>query len=187
MYATDRGAAGQPGDRGSASRSGTAFGFGRQPTVDREKRFGARLDGGRCARRSRGADGCDTPAQTGCCSTENRKPSARTESSVRGRGDATRFGLPRRTDIRMHARPAPCPRPSTGQPFTVCTAPRSYQLKSCFDNGNDRTRLPVAAKIAFVTAGTTGGNAGSPTPVGALSAMFQCTSTGADCPWRSSG
>ncbi len=33
--------------------------------------------------------------------------------------------------------------------------------------GNERSRLPVAAKIAFDTAGATGGTPGSPTPVGA--------------------
>jgi len=32
--------------------------------------------------------------------------------------------------------------------------------------GRRRTRLPVAAKIAFVRAGATGGTLGSPTPVG---------------------
>jgi hypothetical protein len=32
--------------------------------------------------------------------------------------------------------------------------------------GRRRTRLPVAAKIAFATAGATGGTPGSPTPVG---------------------
>lgn len=32
--------------------------------------------------------------------------------------------------------------------------------------GRLRIRFPVAAKRAFVSAGTTGGNAGSPMPVG---------------------
>jgi hypothetical protein len=33
--------------------------------------------------------------------------------------------------------------------------------------GNSRTRVPVAAKIAFVIAGATGGNGPSPSPLGA--------------------
>ena len=41
-------------------------------------------------------------------------------------------------------------------------------LRSCFDSGSDRTRLPVAAKIALHSAGTTGGSAGSPRPVGGI-------------------
>ena len=39
-------------------------------------------------------------------------------------------------------------------------------------------RLPVAAKMALQRAGTTGGNAGSPRPVGGLSVMRNATSTG---------
>ena len=39
-------------------------------------------------------------------------------------------------------------------------------------------RLPVAAKIALQSAGMTGGSAGSPRPVGGLSVMRKCTSTG---------
>jgi hypothetical protein len=40
------------------------------------------------------------------------------------------------------------------------------QDRSCLDSGSDRTRFPVAAKMALHTAGMTGGSAGSPTPVG---------------------
>jgi DNA-binding transcriptional regulator YdaS (Cro superfamily) len=39
-------------------------------------------------------------------------------------------------------------------------------LKPSTLSGNVRTRWPVAAKIALQIAGATGGNAGSPTPVG---------------------
>ena len=42
--------------------------------------------------------------------------------------------------------------------------------------GIDRIRSPVAAKIAFVTAGANGGSAGSPNPVDALSLCRKCTS-----------
>ena len=49
-------------------------------------------------------------------------------------------------------------------------------------------RLPVAAKIAFVSAGTTGGSAGSPRPVGALPERTQWTSiSGGAWVIRSSG
>ena len=40
------------------------------------------------------------------------------------------------------------------------------QLNPDFDKGSWRTRFPVAEKIAFATAGRTGGSAGSPKPVG---------------------
>ena len=53
-------------------------------------------------------------------------------------------------------------------------------FKSCFDIGNDRIRFPVTAKIAEHNAGTTGGSAGSPNPVGGLSVILKLTSTGAD-------
>ena len=42
------------------------------------------------------------------------------------------------------------------------------QLNPDFDSGRERIRLPVALKIALVTAGRMGGMAGSPKPVGAL-------------------
>ena len=48
-------------------------------------------------------------------------------------------------------------------------------------------RFPVAAKIALQSAGTTGGSAGSPMPVGGYSVTFQCTSTGGDCASRING
>ena len=38
------------------------------------------------------------------------------------------------------------------------------QLKPLFDSGSERTRLPVAAKMALVTAGRIGGSDGSPRP-----------------------
>jgi hypothetical protein len=42
-------------------------------------------------------------------------------------------------------------------------------FKSSKSNGSERSRLPVAAKIAFETAGAMGGTPGSPTPVGGWS------------------
>src|ERR1700752_4193996 len=54
---------------------------------------------------------------------------------------------------------------------------RDYaQLKPCFERGSDRIRFPVSVKIALHTAGRTGGNAGSPRPVGALSVCRKSTS-----------
>ncbi len=44
-------------------------------------------------------------------------------------------------------------------------------------NGSERKRSPVAAKIAFDTAGATGGTPGSPIPVGASADGTICTST----------
>jgi len=44
--------------------------------------------------------------------------------------------------------------------------------------GSVRMRLPVAAKMALQSAGTTGGSAGSPSPVGGLSVMRNSISTG---------
>ena len=44
--------------------------------------------------------------------------------------------------------------------------------------GNERTRLPVAAKMALHRAGITGGRAGSPSPVGPWSVRTKCTSIG---------
>jgi hypothetical protein len=41
------------------------------------------------------------------------------------------------------------------------------QLNPLFFSGSVLTRFPVAAKIAFVTAGRIGGSVGSPSPVGA--------------------
>ena len=61
------------------------------------------------------------------------------------------------------------------------------QLRSCFDNGSDRIRLPVAAKIALQSAGTTGGSAGSPMPVGGNSVIRKLTSTAGICVSRISG
>src|ERR1041384_1157657 len=53
----------------------------------------------------------------------------------------------------------------------------------CFDNGSWRTRVPVAAKIALLTAGSTGGSAGSPNPVGGLFVVRKCTSISGGA-WR---
>ncbi len=43
-------------------------------------------------------------------------------------------------------------------------------------NGNVRMRFPVAANTAFAMAGSTGGRAGSPSPVGGYSVMRQNSS-----------
>ena len=43
--------------------------------------------------------------------------------------------------------------------------------------GKDRIRLPVAAKMALLTAGATQGTAGSPMPVGGAWEGTICTST----------
>ena len=51
-------------------------------------------------------------------------------------------------------------------------------LRPCFVNGSDRILRPVAAKIALHSAGTTGGSAGSPIPVGDEDVNRKCTSTG---------
>src|SRR5688500_13025119 len=62
------------------------------------------------------------------------------------------------------------------------------QRKPCFDSGSERTRTPLAAKIAFVSAGMSGGSDGSPRPVGGLFDFTQCTSIcGGACAIRSSG
>src|SRR5579862_1123992 len=45
-------------------------------------------------------------------------------------------------------------------------------------SGSTRRRLPVAAAIAFATAGAIGGTPGSPTPVGLSVDGTICTSTG---------
>src|ERR1700730_1079733 len=49
-------------------------------------------------------------------------------------------------------------------------------------------RLPVSVNRALQTAGSTGGNAGSPSPVGELSVFRKCTSiSGGDCVKRTGG
>ncbi len=45
------------------------------------------------------------------------------------------------------------------------------------ENGSDRSRFPVAAKMALEIAGATAGTPGSPTPVGASAEPTMCTST----------
>ena len=45
------------------------------------------------------------------------------------------------------------------------------------ENGSERSRLPVAAKMAFEIAGATAGTPGSPTPVGGSDEGTMCTST----------
>ena len=44
--------------------------------------------------------------------------------------------------------------------------------------GRLRMRFPVAAKMALQRAGSTGGSAGSPRPVGGTLLVMKCTSTG---------
>ena len=51
-------------------------------------------------------------------------------------------------------------------------------FKSVFEIGSVRMRFPVAIAIALHRAGTTGGSAGSPNPVGGLSVILKCTSIG---------
>jgi len=48
-------------------------------------------------------------------------------------------------------------------------------------------RLPVTAKMAFVSAGATGGTLGSPTPVGLCSLGTMWTSISGDSNMRSMG
>src|SRR5215469_437743 len=50
------------------------------------------------------------------------------------------------------------------------------QAKPCLASGRERTRLPVAEKMALHTAGSTGGRAGPPRPVGGLSVLRKWTS-----------
>ncbi len=54
-------------------------------------------------------------------------------------------------------------------PKCLTQATRRYQapFRLSKSKGSDRSLLPVAAKMAFETAGATGGTPGSPTPVGA--------------------
>src|SRR5690348_3711860 len=61
------------------------------------------------------------------------------------------------------------------------------QLKPDLESGSERTRLPVAEKIALAIAGRIGGSAGSPNPVGLLFDFNQCTSiSGGACVRRTS-
>src|SRR6185503_16210641 len=53
---------------------------------------------------------------------------------------------------------------------------RYARRKPLFESGRLLMRLPVAAKIALLTAGSTGGSAGSPRPVGGLFVTTKCTS-----------
>ena len=53
-----------------------------------------------------------------------------------------------------------------------------YAFNASVSMGRVRIRLPVAAKMALHRAGITGGNAGSPRPVGGWSVVRKCTSTG---------
>src|SRR5215469_7379646 len=53
--------------------------------------------------------------------------------------------------------------------------------------GNERIRVPVAAKMALVRAGITGGSAGSPRPVGGLSGLTQAISISGVIGMRASG
>jgi hypothetical protein len=65
--------------------------------------------------------------------------------------------------------------PSHPRPQTRTTTHARLSI-SCWI-GNDRMRLPVAAKIALHTAGAIGGTPGSPTPVGFSFEGTMCTST----------
>src|SRR5688572_27433288 len=75
----------------------------------------------------------------------------------------------------------------TQEPAAPSRKMRYDQDRSCFDIGNVRTRFPVAAKIAPVSAGIAGGSAGSPRPVGAKFVFRKCTSIGGAWRMRSSG
>jgi hypothetical protein len=68
-------------------------------------------------------------------------------------------------------------RPSGESRARVRSASVPYaQLNPCFASGSDRIRVPVAAKIALHTAGSSGGIDGSPNPVGELLLLRKCTS-----------
>src|SRR6185437_9727940 len=83
-------------------------------------------------------------------------------------------------DLCAQAR-VPAPRPAN---FPLDQA----QLKPWVWSGSERTRLPVAVKIAFVSAGIIGGNAGSPRPVGGWSDFRNATSiSGGACVRRTAG
>ena len=58
---------------------------------------------------------------------------------------------------------------------------RPHYTNLVFEIGSSRTRFPVAAKMALVSAGTIGGSPGSPTPPGgaSLSTIWTSTWTGA--------
>src|SRR5262249_42990960 len=65
--------------------------------------------------------------------------------------------------------------------------PAQVQERSCLVSGSERTRFPVAAKIALHTAGRTGGRAGSPSPLGENWVFRKETSTGTEWGMRSIG
>jgi hypothetical protein len=52
---------------------------------------------------------------------------------------------------------------------TAHAAERSRYASNCLPIGSARMRLPVAAKIALISAGANGGTPGSPTPLGGVS------------------
>lgn len=62
-----------------------------------------------------------------------------------------------------------CPDKSTTTSWISATTKRHAERKSFARMGRRRMRLPVAAKIAFATAGAVGGTPGSPQPLGASS------------------
>ena len=75
-------------------------------------------------------------------------------------------------------------RERTRMTFAIFASVRVYaSLMPAFDSGSWRTRLPVAAKMALLTAGSTGGSAGSPNPVGGLFVTRKCTSISGGA-WR---
>ena len=98
------------------------------------------------------------------------RPGAHGAPAQPGRAPGLR-GLPPGTP-RAVIRPAPasCGRPAGPGPGQAVT-------RSPGRRGSVRMRLPVAAKIALQTAGSNGGSAGSPRPVGGLSVFRKCTST----------
>jgi hypothetical protein len=63
--------------------------------------------------------------------------------------------------------------------------PSYAQVKPLVASGSARIRCPVTAKIALQTAGSTGGRAGSPRPVGGLSVFRKYTSICGACRKRS--
>ena len=72
------------------------------------------------------------------------------------------WSIPRRAGDRAR-RPRPAVR-AASRPSRP--PPRQLALRLSKSNGSERRRFPVAAKMAFATAGATGGTPGSPTPVG---------------------
>ncbi|MGF6311618.1 hypothetical protein ABIB82_005719 [Bradyrhizobium sp. i1.8.4] len=62
-----------------------------------------------------------------------------------------------------------CPPPQAGEGTLFHSGYYRPQVSSCLPIGSARMRLPVAAKIALISAGANGGTPGSPTPLGGTS------------------